>query len=496
MKKIYLIFGFILMLILTSCDIGEAESSQIVEAPESNQPPISGKWVVTKTIDGPYKRGETEEDKDISNMEALFSKEAVIVGRNFTMEPSYKTRIIDINEYLYYNYKIDTEYLDIPEESVDVLTVNGEDGYFDEFIRYDKDKMILFADEKFIFFKKDIDSVSSEEVMRYVDVENSLDIGVNGDSSYTLNTGLLLGLKSLYTNEETGLDDWKYKTIWIKTSNREVSSLYEVERLLLPRKKGFWSINVERQENNENTRDIIVPQQLGKLEDESMDRTITPLEKFFTKNARGEYLSQLKHIIFVGNDYVSVEEINPATNRKNLRMYPLDYLEEDNPTMISNLVDVDAFYGSAKVNLKLEEESKLEEKSFGIERKNGHWMLKGRLNYTDDNEELYKDFNIKAIPPKEVVQYDELILSWSLIKSRFPKAIDAFVSPNEDLILVVTAEELRLYPIADGDILQEKLGSIKLEENEKIVMSEWGLGKYTSIWEKEILKNDIINLKE
>ena len=496
MKKLYLIFGFILILLLTSCSIGGAESAQIVEAPENNQPPISGKWTVTKTIDGPYKRGEINIEDDISNIEALFSKEAVIIGKNFTLEPSYKTRRIDVNEYLYYNYKIDTEYLDIPEQYVDILTVNGEDGYFDEFIKYDKDKMILFSDEKFIFFEKDIDTVSSEEVKRYIDVENSLDIGVNGDPSYTVNTGLLLGLKSSYMNEESGLNGWNYRTIWIRTSNRELSSIYEIENLLLPRKKGFWSIDVERQENNENTRDVIIPQQLGRFEDESSSKDITPLEKFFTKNARGEYLSQLKQILYIGNDYLSVEEINPATNRKNLRMYPLDYLEEDNPTMISSLIDADAFYGSAKSNLKLEEESKLEEKSFGIERKNGHWILKGRLNYSDENEEQYKDFNIKAIPPKEVVQYDELILSWSLIKSRFPKVIDAFVSPNEDLILIVTAEELRIYPISDGDILQEKLGTIKLEENEKIVMSEWGLGKYTNLWEKEVLKNNVINLKE
>lgn len=496
MRKFYLLVGFIVMMLLSSCDIGGSESIQILEAPKNNQPPLSGKWVVTKTIDGPYKRGDTDNNEDISNMEALFSKEAVIIGRDFTIDPSYKTRNIDVNEYLYYNYKIDTDYLDIPDEEVSILTVNSGDGYFDEFIKYDENKMILFYDEKFIFFERDVDIVSGEEVMRYIDVENNIDIGAGSDSSYTLNTGLLLGIKDSYINEETGLEDWNYKTIWIKTSNKEVSSLYEIEGLLMPRKKGFWSIDVDRQKNNENTRDIIIPEQKGKFEEENMRELTTPLETFFTKDKRGEYLSQLKHILYVGNDYASVEEINPATNRKNLRVYPIDYLGEDNPTMISDLIDADDFYGSAKANLKLEEESKLEEKSFGIERKNGHWMLKGRLNYNDDNEELYKDFSIKSIPPKEIVQYDELILPWSLIKSRFPKAIDAFVSPNEDLILIVTSEELKLYPISDDDILQDKLGSIKLEENEKIVMAEWGLGKYTSVWEKEILKNDIIDLKE
>lgn len=494
MKKTYILLCFLLLFVLTSCDVGEFQSSQVIEAPHNNEPPLRGKWTVTKFIDGPYKRGDSETFEDISDIEALFGKEAVIVGKDYSLNPSYKKRKVDINDYLFYNYKIDIDYLGIASEEIHILTVTGDDGYFNEFIKYDNEKMISFHDEKFFFFERQVDTVSEEEIKRYIEIEKSVDISSKVESVYTLNSGLLLGIKTRYNDEKTDLENWKYNTIWIRTNNREISNIYKIEGILLPRKRGFWYVDSKRQKVNENIRDVIFANQKGKFKEENMDTSLSPIEDFFSKNTSGEYLSLLTHILYVGNDYVSVEEINPATNRKKLRVYPIDYLEEGNPTMISNLINVEDFYESARVNLKLEDNN-LDEKNFGIDRKNAHWMLKGRLNYTDNQKELYKDFNIKSIPPKEIVQYDELIVSWSLIKSRFPQAVNAFTSPNEDIILIVTREDIEIYPLRDGDILPDKLGNIELDANQKIVMAEWGIGKYSNLWEQEILKNYVTELE-
>lgn len=494
MKKYYIVFSFIIVLLLTSCGVGEFQSSQIIESPENIQPPLMGKWKVTRTIDGPYKRGESEDSKDMSDIEALFGKEALIVGSDYSLNPTYKIRKVNFDDYLFNNYKIDREYLDISGDDIYIITVTGDDGYFNEFIQYDEEEIILFDNEKFIFFQRQAETLSEEEIMRYIDIEKNADISSSIEATYTVNSGILLGIKTSYTEEDTDLKNWEYDTVWIRSSNREIASIYKVDDLLLPRKKDFWEVNIDRQKLNENTRDVILAKQKGKFEEEAMARMVSPIETFFSKNASGEYLSILKHILYVGNDYISVEEISPATNRKNLRVYPVDYLEEGNPTIISNLIDGEDFYESAKANLKVDKD-KLEERSFGIDRKNGHWMLKGRLHYVEEQNELYKDFNIKSIPPKEIVQYNELIVSWSLIKSRFPEAVDAFTSPNEDIILIVTREDIEIYPLRDGDILPDKLGNIELDEDQKIVMAEWGIGKYANLWEKEILKNDAEELE-
>lgn len=495
MKKIFLILSFILLFLLTSCKAGDFQASDLVKAPQNVNPPLQGKWLAKRFIERPDKRGDVDLSQDLSKMEALFSEEAVKVGSNYSLNPLYKTRSVDTDDYLFYNYKIDREYLDIAEDKIDILTISGEDGYFSEFIKYGDDKIIFFDDDKFIFFERTVETVSSEEVLRYIDIEKSINISLNVGSSYTLNSGLLLGIKTEKRNEDTDLKEWVYETIWIRSGNRQILSAYKIEGLLLPRKRGFWYVDSKRQKINKNTRDIIVASQNKQSEEEKVSPRISPIEDFLSKSATAEYLSILKHILYIGNDYVSVEEINPATNRKNLRVYPVDYLEDENPTLLSDLVDLDEFYKSTNVNLKLEDGDILEDRSFGMDRKNGHWMLKARLNYIENKDELYKDFNINIIPPKEIVQYDELLVSWSLIKSRFPQAIDAFTSPNEDIILIVKRDMIDIHPIMDGDIGDEILASIEIDSNQKIVMAEWSRGKYVSSWEEEVLKNDVSEIQ-
>lgn len=495
MKKIYLLISFIVLMVLSSCSTKEIQPGELVESPENNQPPLSGKWKVEKTIEGPYKRGSTEKTTNISDIEALFHKSAVIVGNDYVLEPLYKTRNININDYLFYNYKIDLDYLGISPEEENIITVTGDEGYFNEFVKYSEDEMVFFYDDKFVFLKRQVEEVNEEEIRRYIDVEKNISRNSKIQESYTLNSGLLLGIKSNYYDEENKVNNWEYDTIWIKASNREISSIYKVGGLLLPRKRGFWLVDVEREKNNQNIRDKILAEEKGKFKEITDNRMTTSISNMFSSSIAGEYLSLLKHILYVGNDYVSVEEINPATNRKNLRVYPIDYLEEENPTMISDLIDKEEFYESIKLNVKSQEDNTVEEKSFGIDRRNGHWIMKGRINYIDNKEELYKDFNIKAIPPKEIVHYDELVVPWSLIKSRFPEAIDAFTSPNEDIIVVITREDISIYPLRDGDILQDKLGNIDLNTNQTIIMAEWGMGKYANLWEQEMLKNEPIELE-
>ncbi len=77
--------------------------------------------------------------------------------------------------------------------------------------------------------------------------------------------------------------------------------------------------------------------------------------------------------------------------------------------------------------------------------------LQCRINYVDNGISIYENFNIKAIPPKEVVYYDELSIPWNRIKSKVPEALDAFTSPNEDIGIVITHNDIFIYTIEDGE---------------------------------------------
>ncbi|MFS8540491.1 MAG: hypothetical protein LOD89_00155, partial [Tissierellales bacterium] len=125
------------------------------------------------------------------------------------------------------------------------------------------------------------------------------------------------------------------------------------------------------------------------------------------------------------------------------------------------------------------------ENSFGMFRRNGMWIFKGRVNYMENGNYLYKDFNIDILPIKELISYDELLIPWKVIKAKVPEALDAFTSPNEDIAVVLTYGNLLIFRINNGSISDKPIERIKLNSGEKVVMAEWALGKYSLLWEEQ-----------
>lgn len=490
MKKYIILISIIILIILPSCSVNDFEPKEMITTPVIDSSPIKGKWSLLKTVDGPYKRSSDEDSFQIE-IEALFHKDGVVVGGDFILEPSYKLRNVVLEDYLFYNYKVRPDYLDIEEKKAEVITVLGDDQYLYDFIRYAEDKMFYYHDDKFVFLERKVEEVSSEEINRYISIEKNILRISNKKEIDTLNSGLLLGIKSHSIDEEKKVDKWDYKTIWIKSNNRTLGDIYEIDNLLVPRKKGFYLINVNRKSVGNVINDNIRAFPKGKIQENLLEQTAI-LDDINKEESLINYPSTLKNILYIGNDYVSTEEVNLESKKKKLRVYPIDYLEENKPTKISNLIGeegLNMFFQSAKEAIKTDANHMLEEESFGLNRRNGYWVMMGRINYKNENQEFFKDFQVKTAPPKELVYFDELIVPWNIIKARIPEAIDAFTSPNEDIIIVITRNNILIYPIIENDILLNELGKIKLNSMDTIIMAEWGLGRYTSLWEEEFLKN-------
>lgn len=485
MKKIFLtISSIILLVILTSCNINYLEISDRVISPKNNLPPLQGKWIIDKVIDSPYKRLQIEEKEDFMNKQALFHRDAVVVGDQYILEPSYKTRKVNLSDYLLYNFKTDSEYLGIEEKEVEIISVLGDNKYFSEFVKYNEEEMIIFAEERFFFLKRTIKEVSKEEIARYIDIERNLLRTTNSQELKSLNTGILLGIKTYNYDEINKTEDWEYKTIWIKSNNRNLGPIHEIKDLLVPRQKGFWMIDVGREDNDGTLFDRINSNSRVLFKEEILLETALRFGRTINPPI-------LKNILYIGNDYISTEVIDKSNNKKTLEVYPIDNVEKGTPIRISDITgenDLQSFNEDGEEFIQGSDELLLDEKSFGLLRRNGYWIMKGRINYNIEGKELYKDYNIKTIPPKEIVNYDDLYIQWSAIKARFPNAIDAFTSPNEDIIIIETRNKILIYPIQDNKITEEELGSIEKDYNDTIIMAEWSTDRYTNLWEEEVIK--------
>ncbi|WP_353096470.1 hypothetical protein [Tissierella praeacuta] len=495
MRKIYLIIlAMILVTFITSCSINKFEIKDRIKAPENNLPPLQGKWTIDNFIDNPYKKGGIVDTEVLTGREALFHKSAIVIGDNYAVEPTYRLKNVKLADYLLYKYKISPKELELSDGDAQIITVFSNDQYFHEFIKYNDSEMVIFFEDRFYFLKKSVDQISKEEIDRYINIEESIMRIANTEEMDILRSGILLGIKSHVYDETNQLDNWEYKTIWIRANNRNIASVYKMNDLLVPRKKGFWLVNVKREDIDNPLNDRIKATQKGDIKEEFIeDRTGYLFGAALEPRAKAFQPSILKNILYIGNDYVSTEAINVSNGKRMLQVYPIDHLDDERPIKISDIIGEEGlriFKDGAQNAVKTNSNISLNEESFGLARRNGYWIMKGRINYNSENEEIYKDYNIKTIPPKELVNYDELTIPWSIIKSKIPEAIDAFTSPNEDIIIIVTRNNLLLYSINNNEISQKEIGSIKMDNSETIVMAEWATGRYATLWEDEFLKNE------
>ena len=506
MRKILLISILtISLLLLTSCNIGEIEISDTIVAPKNESIPIYGKWII-EDYKAPSNDEEDEEIiKSYLGKEAIFHGDFVALGDDYCEEPIFKTKNVVASAYILYQYKTNPDFLNIDKDEIQIISIMSKDQFFYEFIKESEDRIIVNIEGIFFYLKLVSEELKDEDIAEFFYKEKTMFRMDSLTDSQSTNSSLLIGLKSLDLDERyEKKEKWNYRTILIRSYDEEVVGLYEMEDIFLPRKTGFWKVNVHREENDDKVNDKILAYPLKKNKDldrQDTDKTDKGEEKEVEENT-------LKNILYVGNDYISIEKVNYLNKGERLlELYLIDNIGKGNPIKISDvageagqtsfldegnkvILTEDNKYRYSSIDLRPNEES------FGLFRRNGHWIYKGRVNFIQDGNYSYKNFNIRAIPSKEVVHYDELSIPWNAIKSRVPEAIDAFTSPAEDIAVVVTHNSMMIYPIDGGGIGYEPIAKIKLEAAEKIIMAEWAVGRYPVMWEEEFLRNEAIPIED
>lgn len=504
MKRISMILIIIISsLIMTSCDIGNMEISENIEAPMNLNLPLYGEWVIEDYKFSTIGTMDEEKANSYIGSEVIFDNRMVSIGENYCLEPTFKIKNVDASKYLVYNYKTNPEFLGIDSEDIQIVSVSGIDQFFNEFIKLSDEKAIVNIDGVFFYLNRVSEHVDEEKIDKLsVPQEISLKSEkANDNTEQQLSSGILLGLKTLSMEGEEQLETWNYRTVFIRSSNKEIKSINEMEDILLPRRNGFWKVKVNRESVKGNLNDNIEVYQLDRVTDMKVELQMEGEDsvKDFKEKIE-EKDSTLKNILFVGNDYISIEDIHYRNKgQRYLKFYPIDNINGI-PIKISDLMGdagkkalVEGFnkeivsqneaYRSNYVDLTPKEDS------FGLFRRNGLWIFKGRVNYIEDGVYMYKDFNINALPTQELVSFDELYIPWNVVKEKFPRALDLFTSPNGDIAVVLTYDRILVYEIANGTIGDEPIGEVELKPGEKIIMAEWAVGKYAQIWEEEFKNN-------
>lgn len=492
MRKLYILLLVAVSFFMSSCAVLEGEVKDRISAPDNNLAPITGKWEITEMV---YNlNGLTNQEDDVLVGElGLFHKDGIVLGQDYTSNPSFKIKKVKARDYLISKFKLNPLSIKIEEDYIQVVTILNEDQYFLEFIIIDENTMLGYIDESFYKLERQLEEVSLDEVQRYINVEKNIQRNYGEISEENLSTGLLLGIKTRGFDDNYQIPTWEYKTYWINVKSKILTGIYELDKLLLPRKNGFWFINQDRVTKNGAIVDEIEAIPLIIPDDRiDLQETITFDSKERTIIDERPIPSILREILFVGNDYISVDNIElDRDGRRTLQVYAIDSLSEKKPMKLSDLVGEtgkDLFLEGVRSVAAIDDEVLINEENVGLVRKNGYWTLKGRINYKENDKELHKDFNIKAIPPQEMVKYDDLTIPWDALKLTVPDVVDVFSSPNNEFIVVITSTHIVIYNLEEYDINNTPLARIRISSDSTVIMSEWGMGRYTSIWENEMIK--------
>ncbi|TGE37378.1 hypothetical protein E4K67_16220 [Desulfosporosinus fructosivorans] len=473
-KKCQLLLLSFLLLILGGCAESSGASAGKIIPPSKPVSPLVGKWTVLQELDT-NSNGEEATQQWVGS-DVQFAAGAVSFGGHVWEQLSYKIKRVKADDYLLTKYIPPAGISAQKTQEVDVLTVYAAANYLGEFMKLDDKNMIFFVQNEVLLLKKVSDQAEST-----LGAANTNAQDLNKDSNEGT-SGVLLGLRM-----QEG-DGYTYQTLWIAADHHQLHPVLASEQPFFPRTSGFWELSVQDLPTAGKTGNLLSARNVAakisdmkKAEDGTDDQVYTdPAERI---------------INYIGNDYVAIEKKIGSVNQ--LQVLPVDKLSSPAEIKVSDLLGDNGF--NAYLSVREQTVAGLRDKgitsivrdesgeNFGLARKNGHWSLVGRINYQNGGMFEQTDFDLKIIPPTNLVFYDTLVLSWHNIKDRVPDAMDAFTSPNRDIALVKTKNKLTIYTIGAEQLAENPLAELDLPEGATVIMAEWATGSYVDSWEKSFL---------
>ncbi|MDP4180410.1 MAG: hypothetical protein Q8942_04870 [Bacillota bacterium] len=541
MKKTWKIIGVIILtMFLGGCfNLGTPTAIEIAP-PKNNVLPFKGTWEIVKYINSGFASSKKSESENWIGKKAMFSTDGVKVGDNIWAKPGYKVKRVNPEDYFLYRYGVSRIDFTVNEKEVFVTSITSGDKFLYDFVRLSDNEALLTIQSSICMLKKissDVDDKFVEELSKRKDQDNEV---VYQADPKRKDSGLLLGLR--YLKNPNQRDDsntpaeYGYKTLWIAFENSVFHPILETNDIFLPRKNGFWKVESERVKSGSYIEDKLMVYNPYQLDNKGINdagsgkgnvAVLYDKDKPVAANANGLGIidnkdlnpnqkdpkqsalkSICRKILFIGNDYVSMELAYPGQSNQwqndqdlsIMRVQPVDNISGEHGLKISDLTGDKGLkiLKDSRNNLIsglnlagfTEIDKEIEDENFYLQRKNGHWFLKGRLNYSHNDSVAYSDFSINMIIPSTLVRFDALAIPWTDIKDRVPEAIDAFTSPYEDMAVIVSYSKLYIYQIINGRLADEPFAKVKLSRGESVIMAEWATGKYVDNWEDSFMKNE------
>lgn len=462
-----------MILALTSCTMTGPDSGDIM-APQPGDLNLSRFW----KYESAYSLNTREKlmaDEYYRNLTAYIDRNTVQIGGDRIKNPSFRVIRVKTYDYFLSRYRAVPEDAGIDSEYTDVYSITDAGGYSSRLFRLSDDRIAVERNNILLFFTK-AEETAEETVSETVTEEEE-----------PSGNGVLLGLRGERDLSGAVTGPAPLRTLWIRTDGDGEIRVFEVENILLPRDT-FYLLSITREENIDVLVETINLQNLssGETAREGIPKKL---------------VSRFTDITFISDSYISTSQRLARMKSPGLFQYfstrNTDRLAQDELSAVGDLFGSEGseiFRQNAEASVTGFDYASdylgaIDESAFIIVRQNGHWGYRGRINYPQEYSDQFVEFSMTLKQSPGVFRYDGLTPQWPVIKEEVPEASDAVSSPDGNLTIVKTQDNLQIYRTDSmGNLSPEPQLTIPLRGSETIIMNEWSGKGYVEEWESTVKK--------
>ncbi len=426
--------------------------NSMISEPKANSLLVSGTWQLTSITS----LSDGSESK-ITDDKLYINKEIIYFEKTKTTNPKFKFRQVNFKNYLLYNGVV-TDKINIDSEDVIVVSIRDERNFYKEFIIINKNKIATIHNKKYYIYEKISDDVDKNNIGEL----NSNDNSQNSKKDISF----LIGVKSV------GTKDVDYETFLFRKNGDEKPTFNKIEGLFINNKNKFFLVN-------------------------STNDGIYVSNDYINNSNRIELAIKNATINFLSKNYISLESYNSETNKKNYSIYKIDGLSDEKQISIKDIAgdrgEKAYFNNIRKLGYSSDNINLYDMKNFGVKRSNFNWIFKGILsNYSHDNF-VSSEIDLDLIPNVDIFSNKSSKISKLKVKEKVQNVLDYFVSPDENLIVILTADDISMYEIKNQDIGTLPIFTVSLKNRREVVTFQWTNSISSELTYTEFLKIKQIN---
>ncbi len=482
-KFIKSICSFVLLILLISCSTFNASLDSLLVAPKVDSIMIKGTWTV-ENFYYMYKTSSLTVPKIPVNSYLFISNDYLRVNDTLFEYANYEVKTSTLNDYMRIKFKIsDFSFLNLDDKEINIFSIQDKEKNVYEFLRYDDDTILFYNLDDIMYVLKRFSSDIDEDLENYVK-DNFKNNILNEQGKDIIDTGFLISFKSQRKVSDSSIAKSSYNTIWFYQNSEGGYSYRVFSSIIIPKNDSIFEVKVESSEKN-NLYEKIIATKLQFDNDGMSEDTLK------SNNTNEEFINQFIDITYVNQNYIGINYDQNTEYLGKINTNKIAVLSIEEPYIEKRLKFSDIFKGNKKDfcesrkkfiesidNKDLETyDSEIREDSFKLSRYAGSWFLRGRINPKIGYDSTPIDFDINVLPNEDLVRNNDLSVNLGRIKLKQPNVLDAFVSPNRDIIATLTEENMYMHKIIGNEISSNVIGEFSIEKGDEVILSEWYLNE-------------------